>query len=160
MRLWTILYIRKSLVAAQHWTITFVRMELHQPVSLPLLHSLKLFLELLTVVFCSESDVYDGVIRECLVYPAKCQLDGTSLWHQTLLIKTIGNLCVSRWSCDLMLQHSSLFNDGVCPCLFIVILPGKSILSLLKLQKLTTVNVIGKSKTTKKQSKHAMVHHV
>ena len=40
----------------------FVRMELHQLVSLPPLQSLKVFLEVLAVVFCSECEVYDDVV--------------------------------------------------------------------------------------------------
>ena len=38
----------------------FVRMELHQPVSLPPLQNLKV-LKLFAVIFCGEGEVYDGV---------------------------------------------------------------------------------------------------
>ena len=40
----------------------FVRMELHLPVCLPPLQSLKVLLKFFAVIFCSEGEVYDGVI--------------------------------------------------------------------------------------------------
>ena len=40
----------------------FVRMELHQPVSLSSLQSLKVFLEFFTVCFCIEGEMYDGAV--------------------------------------------------------------------------------------------------
>ena len=53
-----------------HDRASCTRRELHQPVSLPpLLSFIKVFLGVLSVVFCSEGEVYDGII---IKYSANC----------------------------------------------------------------------------------------
>ena len=75
--LWNLMFVSVEKVKCGSIYKAFVRMELHQPVSLPPLLRLKVFLEFFVFIFCSDGEVYDGVVckqPDCGVFAVLCHV--------------------------------------------------------------------------------------